>query len=117
VASWRGGENKLHNYRAPSASAYGYASYLLGPFAPAAGLTVTGFSGRDRDRGTAMVSPLFTASANLSLEWSTDWLAVLLGAAFPYQYDGKTTDANGASRTPWGWGAWIVALGVAFAPF
>jgi hypothetical protein len=117
VASWRGGENDLHSYRAPSATAYGYASYLLGPFAPAAGLSASGWTAHDRDQGTEQASALFNVAANASLEWSTDWVAVLLGASLPYQYDGEKLDNNGKARSPWSFGAWIVALGVAFSPF
>jgi hypothetical protein len=117
VLSWRGGENKLGAYRAPSATGYYYVSYMMGPFATAAGLSLTGFAGRDRDRGDEQVSPLFMAAANVSFEWATDWMALLLGASFPYQYDGDKGDANGNARSPWGFAPWIVALGVAFAPF
>jgi hypothetical protein len=117
IASWRGGENDLRSYRAPSGTAYAYASYLLGPFAPAAGLSLTGFTRHDRDQSTEQASALFNVAANVSLEWSTDWIAVLLGASLPYQYDGIKVDSNGNARNPWGFGAWIVALGVAFSPF
>jgi hypothetical protein len=116
IASYRGGENDLKSYRGPSGTAYAYASYLLGPFAPAAGFSVTGFTAHDRDQGQEQASPLFLASANLSLEWATDWVAVLVGASLPYQYDGVKT-SNDRARNPWSFGAWIVALGVAFAPF
>jgi hypothetical protein len=116
LAGWRGGTNDLRSYRAPMASLYAFSSYLLGPFAPAVGLQTTGFSGRDRDRGTDQTSPLFSVAANVSLEWSTDWLAILMGASFPYQYDGITEDPNGRPRNPWGFGPWVVALGFAFSP-
>ncbi len=116
VASWRGGTNNLGSYRAPSATVYSYASYLLGPFAPAVGLQASGFSAHDKNRGAEQGSPLYSVAANVSLEWSTDWLAILVGASLPYQYDGLKTDANGRARSPWGLGPWIVALGFAFAP-
>ena len=51
TAGWRGGTNQLGSYRAPSASVYSYAGYLLGPFAPAVGLSATGFCGLDLDLG------------------------------------------------------------------
>jgi putative ABC transport system permease protein len=83
LASWRGGENELGNYRAPTATAYAYSSYMPGPFAPGAGLSLTGFAGHDRDalHGDAahngeQTSALFRAAGNLSLEWSTDWIGV-----------------------------------------
>jgi hypothetical protein len=117
IVNWRGGENELKSYRGPSASGYAYAGYLLGPIAPAAGLTVTGFSAHDRDRGDAQASALFDVAANVSLEYATNWAAFLLGASFPYQYDGVKADSNGKPRNPWGFGPWVVAFGVAFAPF
>ena len=35
----------------------------------------------------------------------------------PNVYDGLKANSDGGSRNPWSFGAWIVALGVAFAPF
>jgi hypothetical protein len=117
IGSWRGGSNQLQSYRAPSATGYGYFSYLLGPFAPAIGLSATGFTAHDKDQGTEQNSPLFNVAANVSLEWATDWVAVLVGGSLPYQYDGEKLTNDGKPRNPWSFGAWIVALGVAFAPF
>jgi hypothetical protein len=116
LASWRGGTNDLQSYRAPTASLYAFTSYLLGPFAPAIGLQASGFSRHDRDRGVEQASPLFSVAGNVSLEWSTDWLALLIGASFPYQYDGLRTDADGRPRNPWGFGPWVIAAGFAFSP-
>ena len=115
MVSWRGGENDLGSYRAPSAAAYAYTSYLLGPFAPAIGLQVTGFSEEDRDLQATQQSPLLSLAANVSLEWSTDWLAVLVGASLPYQYV-DTSQQNARALDGWGLGPWVVALGLAFAP-
>jgi hypothetical protein len=115
--NWRGGQNELKSYRGPSGSAYAYAGYVLGPLTPAAGLTLTGFAAHDRDRGDEQASALFDVAANVSVEYATDWAAFLLGASFPYQYDGQKADSNGKPRNPWGFGPWVVALGVAFAPF
>jgi hypothetical protein len=117
IASYRGGSNQYHSYRAPSATGYGYATYMLGPFAPALGLQATGFAGHDEDRGSQQASPLFNVAANASLEWATDWVALLVGASLPYQYDATTKDADGKTRSPWGFGPWIVAVGAAFAVF
>jgi hypothetical protein len=116
VASWRGGENAISNYRAPSASLYGYTGYFLGPFFPAMGLSLTGFTAHDRDQDQDENTGLGSAAANVSIEWSTTWIALQLGASFPYQYDGITVDSNGRPKSPWGWGPWIVALGVQIAP-
>lgn len=118
VAAYRGGKNSpLDNYRAPSATGYGYTGYFWGPLVPAFGLAVTGFSGHDRDQTQEENSGLLVATPTFSLEWSTDWLALLAGAAFPYQYDGISKDANGAPRSPSRWGPWLVAFGVAVSPF
>jgi hypothetical protein len=117
TAAWRGGRNDLASERVPSAGVYGYATYLIGPFAPSVGATLTGFAGHDQDRGDEMGSALATAAANVSIEWATDWVAVLLGASLPYEYTGITRNANGGAASPFRFGPWVVALGVAFAPF
>jgi hypothetical protein len=119
VASWRGGENKLGNYRSPSVTGYWYSSYLIGPFAPAIGVAATGWKDHDRDyfHGGETFSPLFSVAPTVSLEWATPAAAVLLGATLPYQYDGHDADASNVPRSPWSWGGWVVALGVALSPF
>jgi len=116
-AAWRGGENKIHNYRAPSGTLYGYTGYFLGPFVPAFGLSVTGFTGHDRDQDADQYTPYLTAAANLSIEWSCPWVALFLGASFPYGYDRIYKDDNGQPRSPWRFQPWTVALGVSVAPF
>jgi hypothetical protein len=117
LASYRGGENELGSYRAPNATLYAYTSYFLGPFAPAIGLQLTGSPKHDTNLGDPMLTPLFSAAAQVSVEWATDWVAILVGAVVPYGYDGEKVDVNGASRNPWGLGAWLVGVGLAFAPF
>lgn len=116
VAAYRGGENHpLENYRAPSATAYGYSGYFWGPLVPAFGLQLTGFQRHDRDQTQNENSALFVASANFSLEWSTDWIAVMAGVQFPYQYVGP--NSGGTPVPQWGWGSRLVALGVSLSPF
>jgi hypothetical protein len=100
-----GAENNVQNYRAPSASLYGYAGYLLGPLVPAFGLTLTAFTGKDRDVGFPSERPMVMAAANGSLEWSNDWVALLAGVSLPF------------SVSAIGLQPWTVGLGVAFAPF
>jgi hypothetical protein len=117
MASWRGGENRLNSYRAPSGTAYAYAGYFLGPLVPAVGLSLAGLPQHDRDQTVEQFTGLFIAAANVSVEWSGDWAALLVGASFPYQYDGIFRGTEGRARSPWGWGPWMVGLGVAFAPF
>ena len=117
LANWRGGENRLQNYRSPSFSGYWYSSYLVGPFAPAVGLSVTRFLDHDRDQEKGeQGTPLWSMALNASLEWSTPSVAVLVGAALPYQYNAITTK-NEQPVSPWGWGAWIVGVGLALSPF
>ena len=116
-AAWRGGENRIHNYRPPSGTLYGYAGYFLGPLVPALGLSVTGFTGHDRDQDQAQKTPFFSMAVNPSIEWSTTWLALLVAASFPYGYDGIGQDPNGAPRSKWRFFPWTVSFGVAIAPF
>ena len=111
--NWRGGENELSSYRAPSASTYAYASYLLGSFAPAVGVSLMGFKGLDKDAGEPQAMPLVTASANVSIEWAFDTMALLLGASIPYELGVRSPTVDSHNQL----GAWVVALGVAFAAF
>lgn len=117
TAAYRGGRNRLDSYRAPTAAVYGYTGYFLGPFVPSVGLTLAGFRGHDEDLNAEQATPLVSVTANVGLEWSTDWIAVMIGAQLPYKYDGLRTDAFGSPRSPWGFMPWIAALGVSVAPF
>jgi hypothetical protein len=116
TVAWRGGENAMANYRAPSASAYAFTGWFWGPVVPSLGLSVTGFSAHDRDQGQDENSALFQAAPTFALEWSSPWFALLAGGSFPYQYNG-VTEANGKKVSPWGWSDWTVSLGLSFAPF
>jgi hypothetical protein len=113
TANWRGGTNELQSYRAPNASLYAYSGYLIGPLVPALGLSVTGATGHDSDRGMEQTTPLFLAAVNASVEWSNDWLAIILGGSLPYGY---TNSVQGLPAS-WALAPWTVALGMAFAPF
>ena len=119
LVSWRGGENELGNYRAPLAAAYGYAGYFAGPFVPAVGLTLTGFLKPDRDRGIEQDVPLVLLAPNLSVEWSSDWIAVLLGVSLPIGLYGNTGENLGGLKPPsvTGLQPWTAALGVSVSPF
>jgi hypothetical protein len=101
--AYPGAENSIHNYRAPSASVYGYGAYLLGPLAPAFGLTLTQFLAHDRDNGFATERGMTMVAGNLSLEWANSWVAVLAGVSVPFSLQG---------REPW-----TAGMGIAFAPF
>lgn len=116
TAAYRGGTNDIHNYRAPSATVYGYLGYFLGSLVPAAGLSVSGFTGHDRDQDTPMSTPLASFAANLSLEWSADWISLLVAGSIPYGYNGKQSGEGGQVAT-WGFLPWTVSLGIAASPF
>jgi hypothetical protein len=102
--AYPGAANAELNYRAPSLTAYLYRGWLVGPLVPALGLSLTQFTGHDRDVGFATDRPMSPmAAANGSIEWATDWVALLAGVSFPVSSRG---------REPW-----TVGLGAAFAPF
>jgi hypothetical protein len=115
--TYRGGENTMSNYRAPAGSVYSYAGYYLGRFVPSLGISATGFTGHDRDQSEDENSALYLISANASIEWSTDWMALIVGGSLPYQYDGVYKMAGGQPKSPWGFGQWTVGMGLAFSPF
>jgi len=120
LVGWRGGENELGNYRAPYGSVYGYAGYFLGPLVPALGLSFTGFTGPDRDRGLDQDVPLLLLAPNASIEWSTDWIAVLLGVSLPFGlYSKASPNPNGIkpAQAATGIQPWTAALGVSISPF
>lgn len=115
--AYRGGENALGNYRAPSGAVYGYGGYFMGPWVPSLGLTVQHFFGADRDRGLDQQVLLWSVAATLELEWSTDWIAVLAGFSLPFGWDerGVVDGANvnrGSRLQPW-----TAGLGVTISPF
>jgi hypothetical protein len=103
--SYRGGENELHNYRAPAGGLWAYGGYFLGPFVPALGLSLNQFFKHDRDRTLEQDAALTTVAGNVSLEWSSDYVALLVGASIPYSVPGLELQP------------WIVALGLTFSPF
>jgi hypothetical protein len=105
LASYRGGTNEFGSYRAPMGSVYGHAGYYMGPFVPALGLTFNAFAGHDRDRTLEQHSPLYTLAGSATIEWSNDYVALLLGGSFPLRVPEFTTEP------------WIVAVGVAVSPF
>jgi hypothetical protein len=115
MAGWRGGENELENYRAPSGTAYSHMGVYLGRFVPALGVSVTGFTAHDRDRSEDENSGLLVIAPSASIEWSTDWVALLVGGSLPYQYSGDFVK-NGVKQNPWGFGSWMVSFGASFSP-
>ncbi len=117
LAAWRGGQNQLDSYRSPTAGLYGYTGYFLGPFVPSLGLALSGYRDHDRDRNAEQATPLASLAAQAAIEWSSDWVALMVAASLPYKYDGIRLDASGLPRSPWGFMPWTVALGISMAPF
>jgi hypothetical protein len=117
--AYRGGENKLGNYRAPVANVYGYLGYFAGPWVPSFGLMFQSFLGTDRDRGLEQEERLMSATGTIALEWSTDWLAILAGASLPYGWYSPQKSPDGGVSTLHGPGLqpWTVALGLSMSPF
>lgn len=116
--AYRGGENRLGNYRAPAASIYGYCGYYAGPWVPSFGLSLQRFFGVDRDRGAKQQVQLMSLSGTIALEWSTDWLALLAGASIPFGWEASAAPQGGEnSLLGPGFQPWTVALGVSVSPF
>ncbi|HEX3698391.1 MAG TPA: hypothetical protein VH374_23665 [Polyangia bacterium] len=111
TASYRGGRNSLESYRAPNASAYAYAGYFLGPFVPSLGLTLTGFASHDQDVNSDQDTPLVTLSPTAAVEWSSDYLAILLGGSVPLGTK-YIKPGEGVKTLPW-----QVSLGLSISPF
>jgi hypothetical protein len=101
--NYPGGENDLQDYRAPSARVYGYAGYLLGRLVPALGVWGTAFAAHDRDRTLPSDRPMFMGGTSASLEWSSDWVAILGGVSVPFSRRGLEP--------------WTAGIGIAVAPF
>jgi hypothetical protein len=129
AANYRGGKQtdkflwfvdkpSQHNYRAPSASLYGYGGYFLGPLVPALGLILTGFTEQDTrgDFGDNLNAPVATAALHASVEWSNPYVAVLLGTYLPYAIRGQTWSRSNGSDG-FGLQPWTVALGISVSPF
>jgi hypothetical protein len=83
-----GWENSVGDFRAPSASAYVHIGYMLGPLVPSAGLNITGrfMSDRERHLNVNNVRERFTVSPSVGLEWSSDYLAVMLSFSAPCSF-------------------------------
>jgi hypothetical protein len=63
-----------------------------------------------------MSTPLASFAGNVSLEWSSDWIAVLVAGSYPYGYHGKQKSEATDVKT-WRALPWTVSLGVALSPF
>ncbi|HEY0705933.1 MAG TPA: hypothetical protein VGG33_04010 [Polyangia bacterium] len=107
-ASHRGGRNELESYRAPSGSLYSYVGFFSGSWVPSLGLTVTGFKEHDQDVNVEQNTPLLTVAPSVALEWSSDYVAFLIGASLPV---GSSLNGKYA-KLPW-----VASLGISLSPF
>jgi hypothetical protein len=117
VAAYRGGENKLNSYRAPTASLYSFTGYFLGPFVPSFGLILSAYKGHDIDVNSEQTTPIVSLAAQAGIEWSTDSFAIMVAGTLPYKYDDIFVDESGQPRSPFGFMPWTLSLGVSVAPF
>jgi hypothetical protein len=108
-----------HNYRAPSASLYGYAGYFLGPVVPALGVNLTGYSQQDTrgDFGETLDAPVATGAMHASLEWSNPYIAILAGVYVPFALRGTDWQTSPTANGDRLLQPWTVAVGVSTSPF
>ena len=81
---------------------------------------MSGFLKSDRDRGVAQTVPLVLASVNASVEWATDWIALLIGVSVPiglYYDKSAKVDGEHVADAPTGIQPWTASLGVSVSPF
>ncbi|MBI3180629.1 MAG: hypothetical protein HYZ28_00550 [Myxococcales bacterium] len=104
TASYGGWVNRLGDQRASTASGYAFAGYLLGPFVPSAGVTLTSKLLGDRERNQLVPEqPMWLATPQVAAEWSSDLVAVLLAGSLPL--------------SPAGVQSWNVSLGLKLTLF
>lgn len=111
--NYRGGSNGIA-YRSPGATAYGFAGYFAGPLVPSVGLQLAAFQKQD-ERGAFhenLDTPVMTAAVNAGLEWSTDYVAVLAGASFPFALQDTWGKSGKFALQPF-----ILGLGISVSPF
>jgi hypothetical protein len=117
MVGYRGGTNRLGNYRAPVASVYGYSGYLLGPFVPSLGLSLTRFFGVDRDRGLEQQVQLWAVTGTVALEWSNDWIAILGGFSLPFGWSTRGVVDGANTSGDAGLQPWTAGIGLSVSPF
>jgi hypothetical protein len=106
----------MGDFRGSGASGYVYAGYMLGPFVPSLGLNLTAKITGDRERDLALSGqPMVMVSPTVALEWSMDWLAVLISLSTQLSlFEGSDPLFGGAGD----WApvfeleTWTVGLGV-----
>jgi hypothetical protein len=90
--NYGGWENKVGDLRASSLTAFSHVGFLLGPFVPSVGLSVTGKFFKDRAQEYAgeeipnQAMLLFPVS--FSLEWSSDYIAILASSSLQLSTSG-----------------------------
>jgi hypothetical protein len=82
---------------------------------PAAGINVVGQRRQDTrgDYGENVDTPVLQAAAQLSLEWSTPYVAILGGVFLPYSILQENWQTYGRLKLQ----AWIVACNLSVSPF
>lgn len=104
-------ETSLPNYpsggdlRGASVSGWSHFGFIVGPFMPSVGVTVVGKIQKDVERGEAMNQPWVMVPLSASLEWSSDYVAILATAQAPLNIHSKIFDN------------WMVGLGVKTSVF
>ena len=89
--SYGGWQNGMGDRRAPSATAYTHAGYILGPLVPSGGLTLFGKPFHDRERHADKPDdhdPLLLVIPSLGVEWASDYLALYLAGNLGLSYNG-----------------------------
>jgi hypothetical protein len=106
----------MGDFRGSGASGYVYAGYLLGPFVPSVGLNLTAKITADRERDLALAGqPMIMLSPTVAVEWSIDWLAILLSASMQFSlFEGSQALFGGAGdwKAVFELETWTVGLGV-----
>lgn len=102
--SYNGWENRIHDYRAPTATTSVHVGTILGRLVPSAGLTLFGKPAHDRERGADLApngDPRLMLIPALGLEWSSDWVALMLAATVGLSQQGvqSTTVGLGISSS------------------
>jgi hypothetical protein len=115
AANYRGGTNKIHYTRYPSATAYAYTGYAAGPFYPSAGINILAQQRQDTrgDFGENVNTPVLQAAGQASLEWSNPYVAVLGGVFLPFSALQPDWQTYGHFKLQ----SWMVALNISVSPF
>jgi hypothetical protein len=117
---YSGWENSIKerggDFRGSGAAGYVYAGYMLGPFVPSFGLNLTTKVTGDRGDGFPQPGqPMVMVSPTVAIEWSTDWLAILLSASTQFSlFEGSNALFGGAGdwKAVFELETWTVGLGV-----